>query len=238
MRARWIVIVLAAAAVTLPALAHATTPLTATKVRIGNHGSYVRVVIDFNGTLASSEAEFRSLGLRMATARVNHPGVTTATRGGSGQGVSVHLQPATQGLQIAMSYAARRFKYLSYKVVTGNRLAIDLWKSTPPPSGDASGVGTCLSIDGTMGMSRPGSSYVEAFGSEHGVFEHTFQVVVRAANGTVLGRKTVTHRGSYDVKVPYHSSRKETGTVEAVAFSPKDGSVVCLAQQQTPIFAS
>jgi hypothetical protein len=216
----------------------AVAALTATGVRIGNHPGYVRVVVDFNGRVPASEVVFDKLTGTMATAHIAHPGIKTQTTGKSGRGVHVALQPGTQALHIAASFAKHRFKYVSYDVVGGNRLAIDLWKSTPPPKGTTTGVGDCLSIDYTMGTSNPSSSTVEVAGTEHSVFEHTFEVVLRDAAGRVLSRRNVTHKGPWDVKMHYHSSHAQNGTIEAVAFSAKDGSLACLAQQQTPLFAS
>jgi hypothetical protein len=232
MRGRWLAIVVAAGIVTLPSLARATSPLTATDVRFGDHGAYVRVVIDFSGTLTAREAEFRTLGKRMATASVNHPGVTTETTGGSGNGVTVALQPGNQALQIAMSYAPRKFKYLSYAVVTGNRLAIDLWKNAPP----AAPMHTCNGLTLRSAHTTPG--VVVARGTEHGIFENQFQVVVRSARGKIIGRRHVHGPGSWSATVGYSSSHRQTGTVEAVAFSAKDGAVECLAQKRVTLPAS
>ena len=105
----------------------------ATGVRIGDHPAYVRVVVDFNGKASAlAKSRLGRFAPRTASVRVTHPGVTTQTSGGTGHGVRVALQPGTQMLHVTMSFARHRFKYLSYAVVTGNRLAIDLWKSAPP----------------------------------------------------------------------------------------------------------
>ena len=229
MRRRWIAIAMTAAIVALPSLARATSPLTATGVRFGDHGTYVRVVVDFNGTLAAREVEARTFSKTMATMSVNHTGVTTLTGGGSGDSVRVTLQPATQGLQIAMSFAPRKFKYLAYTVVTRNRLAIDLWKSAPP----ARPTQTCSELTLHRVHATPG--VVAASGTEHRIFENQFQVVVRGARGTVLGRRHVYGPGLWSKTVSYHASHRQTGTFEAVAFSAKDGAVECLAQTRVTL---
>ena len=219
-------VVTAVGLLTLPASAGATSSPVATDIRFGDHGAYVRVVIDFNGAIAAREVEFQGLGRRMATVRLNHPGVTTQTGGGSGEGVTVALQPGTQGLQIAMSYAPRKFKYLSYAVVTGNRLAIDLWKNVVPKFVTESCDGLTL---GKVDATKPG--VVSASGTEHGIFEHQFQTVVRSARGTVIGRKhVVAAHGSWSTKVRYSSPHGQSGTFEAVAFSAKDGALECIAE--------
>lgn len=234
MHMRGIAVMTAVGLFALPALAGAAPHVTATKVRIGDHPAFVRAVIDFNGKVPAREVEFVSGPSRgVFTARLNHPGVTTNTMGATGNGVRVALQPGTQGLNITLSSARRRFKYLAYAVVTGTRLAIDLWKTAPPPRA-SDGVGDCLSL--TKVQTESGSGVVHASGTERGVFEHTFQVVVRGTNGRVLGRRTVVHGGSWSRTVRYHVARAQPGTVEAVAFSAKDGSLACLAQTRLRLF--
>jgi len=195
-------------------------------VRTGDHPTYVRVVVDFNGTLRDNEVEAGIVSRSMADARVDHPGAATSTSGGSGNGVNVAVQPATQGLNIAMNYAPHRFKYVSYAVVTSNRLAIDLWKSAPPPPGRAFVHGQhCLSIT-TWAVDKGGLLSVS--GTVHDVFENTFRVVVRDGHGKVLGRRIVTQDSPWRTRVKYTAARRITGTLEVAALSPKDGSLACL----------
>jgi hypothetical protein len=237
MRIRGIAVMTAVGLFALPALAGAAPHLTATKVRIGDHPTFVRVVIDFNRNVAAREVEFVSGPTRGTFAvRLNHSGVTTQTTGATGNGVRVALQPGTQALHITLSSTRHRFKYLAYAVVTGTRLAIDLWKSAPPPRASDAGVGDCLSLNQVAAMSGSGS--LHASGTEHGVFEHTFRVVVRGTNGRVLGRRTVVDGGSWNTTVHYHATHRQPGTVEAVAFSAKDGSLACLAQMRFRLPAS
>jgi hypothetical protein len=199
--------------------------LTATGVRIGDHATYVRVVVDFNGKLPANQVEFDKLTGTMATVHVAHPGIKTQVATRTGEGVRVALQPGTQALHIAASFTRNRFKYVSYGVGTGKRLAIDLWKSAPPPAGSEFGYRDCLRIRSW----HVNKGSVSASGVElPGVFENTFQVVLRGANGKVLGRRTVTHGPSWSTKVKYTSSHRQSGTLEAVALSPKDGALACL----------
>lgn len=182
--------------------------LTATGVRVGNHAAYVRVVVDFNGRVPVNQVEFDHLWTRTAALHIAHPGIATSTSGASGQGVRVALQPATQGLNIGLSFAARRFKYVSYAVdPRGNRLAIDLWKRTPPPRGGGFGYRMCLQIR-SWHVSK-GS--VSVTGVERGVFEHMFRVVVRGSNGKVLGKRSVAHSGLWSTTVPYRAARRQAG---------------------------
>ena len=182
-------------------------------------------MVDFNGKVPASQVEFDRLTGTTATVHIAHPGVKTQTAGRTGERVHVALQPGTQALHIAMSFAPHRFKYVSYAVVTGNRLAIDLWKSAPP----AKPSHTCSGLTLSSYWESNGST-VLASGHEHGIFENQLQVVVRGENGAVLGRKSVHGPGRWATRVHYHVARSQPGTVEAVAFSAKDGALECLAQ--------
>lgn len=207
--------------------------LTATGVRIGDHPAYVRVVVDFNGRVPANQVVFDRLWTRTAALHIERPNIATSTSGGTGQGVRVALQPATERLNIGLSFAAHRFKYVSYAVVTGNRLAIDLWKSAPPrlfPSRPSFPRG-CLSIRKLLIT----NGSITASGTERGVFEHQFQVVVRGAKGTVLGRRTSVHGPSWSTTVHYRAANRQAGTLEAVALSPKDGALACIAQTRVTL---
>ena len=122
-----------------------------------------------------------------------------------------------------------RFKYISYSVVTGDRLGIDLWKSAPPSRAAEMrrGSGGCLTLDSWQ--VKPG--FANSAGHERNLFEHQFQLVVRGSDGRVLGRRTVTAaRGRWSSSVHYHASRGQVGTLEAVDLSAKDGALACLVQ--------
>ncbi|MDX6480647.1 MAG: Immunoglobulin-like domain of bacterial spore germination [Gaiellaceae bacterium] len=236
MRAGVIAILAALGLVALPTLAGAASQLTATGVRVTNYPVKVRVVVDFNGTVSADEVEAGLVTRTMAVARVDHPGVITTTGGGSGSGVSVAVQPATQGLSIAMSYAPHKFKYVSYKVLTGNRLAIDLWKSAPPPPGHAFIYRKhCLTI---KTWEEDGNGLISVQGTVNDVFENTFRVVLRNAYGKVLGRRIVVQQSPWSTRVKYTSARRQTGTLEVAALSPKDGSLACLYEVRAFFSAS
>ncbi len=217
----------------LTALAGAASRLAATNVRIGGHPAFARVVIDFNGTLPQREVQFDELKGNMAVLHVAHRGITTRTDGRTSDQIHVALQAATQALQITATFAPHRFKYVSYAVVTENRLAIDLWKSNPRGSADVLDSG-CLALSNWH--ARRGSVSVQ--GTEHGLFEHTFQVVIRGATGAVLGRRTVVHGGAWSAAVHYRASRRQAGMLEVVAFSQKDGALSCIAQTHVALPAS
>ena len=230
-----IAIMAAIGACVVPALAGATSQLTATNVRIGEHSTYVRAVVDFNGTVPFNQVVFDHIWTKTAALHIEHPGIATSISERSGEGVRVALQPATQGLNIGMSFAPHRFKYVSYSVVTGKRLAIDLWKSAPPPGGGvAFGYRDCLRIR----SSHVHKGSVSVSGWESGVFEHMFQVVVRGSNGRVFGRRAVAGSGSWNTTVHYTAAHRQAGTLEAVSFSAKDGSLECFYEQRVTLPAS
>jgi hypothetical protein len=80
---------------------------------------------------------------------------------------------------------------------------------------------------------------VSVSGSERNIFENTFQVVVRGADGSVLGGRTGAHGpGNWGARVHYRSSRRQLGTLEVVAFSPEDGALECIAQVRVGLPAS
>jgi hypothetical protein len=188
------------------------------------------VVVDFTGgRLINNEVQAGGLRKTAASLRVSHPDVATRAAARSADGVSVHVLKGNGQLRIEIGFAVRRIKYLSYAVVTGDRLAIDLWKSAPPSkvAEVRKGAHSCLVLDSWQ--VRPG--VISVTGSERNIFENTFQVVVRGADGSVLGRHTGVHGpGKWSTQVHYRASRRQPGTLEAVAFSPKDGALECIAQ--------
>lgn len=221
----------------LPALADASSPLTATMIRIGDHPAFVRAVVDFSGgTITTKQVDALGFTRISAPVRVSRKSIATRARPRSASGLTVRVLPGTGTLRIQSTFAPWRFKYLSYGVVLGNRLAIDLWKSAPPTKAAEirSGVGGCL----TLRSQRMTPGAVTVTGSANGIFENTFQVRVRGANGRVIGSRRLTHAGRWSTRVPYRATRRQTGTLEAVALSPKDGALTCIAQVRVTLPAS
>jgi hypothetical protein len=237
MCAPWVSLAACAGALVVPAVAAAVVNLTAYRVRIGDHPAYVRAVVDFtDGTLKSSEIEATDPSPADGTAgvRVSHPWVQAQASSRSASGISVRVAQGVSRLSVDIRAPRGRFKYISYSVVTGDRLGIDLWKSAPPSKGAEirRGIGGCLTLDSWQ--VRRG--FVNAAGHEHNLFEHQFQLVVRGSDGRVLGRRSVTAaRGGWSSSVHYHASRRQDGTLEAVDLSPKDGALVCLAQTRVSL---
>jgi hypothetical protein len=204
--------------------------LTATRVRAGLHPAFVRAVVDFSGGSfgindvdATDPNPFDGatrLELRRAGARTVAPALTAL-------GVHVTVARGGPGLVIRLTAAPRRFKYVSYAVLTApQRLAIDLWTAARPPAARFGRPGcitlTSFSISPTV---------ARASGGSFGLFENSLVVRLRGGLGGVNAQRPVTasETGRWSATVPYRSPR-QAGTLEAVALSAKDGSLDCLVQ--------
>jgi hypothetical protein len=67
-------------------------------------------------------------------------------------------------------------------------------------------------------------------GRERDLFEHSFVLRVRDSAGRVVGRRIMTADGAWSTRVGYRVTRPQRGTLEGVADSAKDGSLVCIVQ--------
>jgi hypothetical protein len=214
--------------------------LRATSIQIGDHPAFVRVVVRFaGGTLGANDAEavdpdpFDGVG-RMV---VVHAGIGTGAADVTRLGVAARVRQGSGRLRVRVAAATGRFKYLAYTQLHGpERLAIDLYKSRPPfPAGAIpSGAGGCLTI--TQQAGAPG--HVTAKGTAQGIFENQFTLDVRNAAGRVKGTKHVsfgTTAPNWQDTVNYSVAQSQTGTLEAVDFSARDGSLSCLAQVAVPL---
>lgn len=238
MRLRFpLVVLVACVALAGPAAGAASGALTAQRVRLGDHPAFVRAVIDFSGgTFIGNAVDATdpnpfdgAAGLRLVRAHVR-----TIAHSRAAFGLRVRVVQHTNRLQIVLTSAPRRFKYLSYAVVGRTRLAIDMWKSAPPTRAATilRGSHGCLTLDHVT--VRRGS--VSASGHEHDVFEHQFNVLVRGRDGRVLGRRHVhAANGRWSAHVGYRARSRQSGTIEAVAASPKDGALACLVQARVTL---
>jgi immunoglobulin-like protein involved in spore germination len=133
-------------------------------------------------------------------------------------------------LLVSIAAASGRFKYAGYRVLhSPERLVVDLYKAAPPRAGATARYGPpgCLAFTSVATPPRR----VAATGSERDVFEHSFPVRVRSAGGRVLGQRPVAAAaGRWSTSVRYRVARPQTGTLEAVELSAKDGALRCLAQ--------
>jgi len=223
---------LLAAAVLAPQASAA--PLTATQLRVGDHPGFVRVVVEFTGgdlelneIMATDPDPFRDGFVRLPMIR---PGVQTTAAPVREHGVFARIGQAGGRITIRLSGADRRFKYMGYAAQHApERLVIDLYKSRPP-SDDAEitrGRGGCL----TLTSHSVTSDRVTAAGRERNLFEHSFVVRLRRHGGRIHRQKPDTAASRrWSTTFAYRDVARQTGTLEAVALSAKDGSLDCLVQ--------
>jgi hypothetical protein len=229
---------LACAALGVAPAAAATTDLTATGIRIGDHPGFVRAVVDFNGTiprpsemLYASDADPFADGV--ARVRLDKPGVRSEARTAQAEGVTVRVIQRRNGLTVRFTAASHRFKYVSYLALGDpERLVVDVWKSAPPSRRAA----IRRSPDGCLALSRydVSSRHVSAGGSERNLFEHAFVIRLRALDGRVLAQRALTGE-RWTSSFRYPRVRRQPGTLEAVAGSAKDGALTCLVQVKVRI---
>jgi immunoglobulin-like protein involved in spore germination len=227
----FIAAVIAAAVLAPPASA---APLTATQIRIGDHPGFVRVVVDFTGgtvqageVVATDPNPFPDGFVRLP---MMHPGIRTTAAPVRDDGVFARIGQGADRITIRLTAHDRRFKYVGYVAQHGpERLVIDLYKSRPP-SADAEitrGRGGCL----TLGAHSVTRSRVSASGRERELFEHSLVVRLRRAGGRVHRQRAVTAANRrWSTSFGYRRVRRQTGTLEAVALSAKDGTLDCLVQ--------
>jgi hypothetical protein len=211
----------------------AAAPLTATKIRIGDHAGFVRVVVQFTGgrvqageLVATDPDPFPDGFVRLP---FTHAGVRTTAARVRAHGVFARIGHVPGRITIRLSGAHRRFKYAGYFALhSPERLVIDLYKSRPPS--DAAeitrGRGGCL----TLRHHTVTRTHVTASGREHNLFEHTLVVRLRRHSGRIHREKVETGGGTWSTSFNYPRAARQTGTLEAVALSAKDGSLDCLVQ--------
>jgi hypothetical protein len=218
----------------VPAADAGPAPLTATQIRIANHPGVIRVVVDFSGgrvqageVVASDPNPFRDGFVRLPLTR---PGVRTMAAPVSQHGVLAHIAQGTGRITIRLSGADRRFKYVGYFALHApERLVLDLYKSRPPSAAGeiARGRGGCL----TLGEHVVGRRRVTAAGRERDLFEHSFAVVLRRRDGRIHKLRGITaFDRRWSTRFHYPQVARQTGTLEAVSTSAKDGTLDCLVQ--------
>jgi Immunoglobulin-like domain of bacterial spore germination len=213
----------------------ASAALTAREIRIADHPTFVRVVVDFTGgrvepgeVVATDPNPFADGFVRLPLTR---SGVRTTADPAREQGVFARLaQTDGRRITLRLTGADRRFKYVHYFAQhTPERLVFDLYKARPPS--DAAeitrGRAGCL----TLTDHQVTSERVTAEGRERNLFERSLLVRLRRNGGRVhdqQGETAFMRRWSTDFTYP--SASRQTGTLEAVALSAKDGTLDCLVQ--------
>jgi hypothetical protein len=214
--------------------AAAVAPLTAASIRIGDHPAFVRVVVDFTGgtvepgeVVATDPDPFADGFVRLPMV---HPGIKTTATPVRAEGVFARIAQGGSRITIRLTGTNRRFKYVGYAAQhTPERLIIDLYKSRPP-SADAEitrGGGGCLTLTGHSVTRKR----VKAAGRERNLFEHSLVVRLRRTGGGIHRQKAETaFQRHWSTNFTYRHAKRQTGTLEAVALSAKDGTLDCLVQ--------
>lgn len=234
MRHRALAALIGGAFVAAPSVVGAAVDLTAVGIRIGDHPATARVVVDFAGgrldpgpIMATDPDPYSDGRIRVVVPARNAQARAPTARGA---GVTARVLQGANRVTVAVSGARRRFKYAGYRVLHGGeRLVIDLFKSAPRGSGAVARYGRpgCLAL-GTIAVRPP---RILVTGTERDVFEHSFPVRVRSATGRAVGQSTVSAAaGRWRANVRFRVTRPQTGTLEAVELSAKDGALACLAQ--------
>jgi hypothetical protein len=226
-----LVMALAGGAVLAPP---ASAALTARAIRVADHAGFVRVVVDFTGgrvepgeVVATDPNPFPDGFVRLPLTRA---GVRTTADPVRAQGVFARIAQGSGRITIRLTGADRRFKYVGYFALhTPERLVLDLYKARPPT--DAAeilrGRGGCLRLTSHAVTRR----HVNAEGRERNLFEASLVVRLRRSGGRVHRQRAETaFNGRWSTSFDYPAARRQTGTLEAVAFSAKDGTLDCLVQ--------
>lgn len=212
----------------------AAAPLTATQIRIGDHPGFVRVVVDFTGgtvqageVVATDPNPFPDGFVRLP---MMHRGIRTTAAPVRDEGVFARIGQGADRITIRLTGHDRRFKYVGYVAQhSPERLVIDLYKSRPPgPDAEITrGRGGCL----TLGAHTVTRTRVTASGRERDLFEHSLVVRLRRTGGRVhRQRAVIAANRRWSTSFTYRRVRRQTGTLEAVALSAKDGTLDCLVQ--------
>lgn len=212
----------------------ASAALTAREIRIADHPGFVRVVVDFTGgrvepgeVVATDPNPFPDGFVRLPLTR---RGVRTTADPVRAQGVFARIAQGSGRITIRLTGRDRRFKYVGYFALhTPERLVMDLYKARPPS--DAAeilrGRRGCLTLSDHL----VGRRHVDAEGRERNLFEHSLVVRLRRSGGRVHRQRAETaFQRRWSTSFDYPPARRQTGTLEAVALSAKDGTLDCLVQ--------
>ncbi len=214
--------------------ASASAALTAKRIRIAPHTGFVRVVVDFTGgPLAINDVNMPPGNIDTqgrGRLDITKAGAMTNAAAVGANGASVSVVRVASGLRVRITSATRRFKFLGYTVVHGpDRLVIDLYRRA---SHAQLATGGCLKILPTTAST---SRRVNVRGTvTTRIFENTFRVRLRRAGGQVVAAKTVTAAtptGPFTTILRHSVGTQQTGVVEAIVYSAKDGAVQCLYQR-------
>jgi hypothetical protein len=123
----------------------------------------------------------------------------------------------------------RRFKYVGSEVCTrrrGHGRSLESRPPVPDAEFEAAPQGGCLTLE-TVSVGR---GRARASGTEDGLFEHTFQLVLRKRGGRTARAVAVTATGGDWSKSLRYSVGGAAGHPRVVDVSEQDGSLSCIAQ--------
>ncbi len=229
----------ACAALAGPLAQQARGALTADEIRIADHAGFVRVVVDFSGgrvltgeVVATDPDPFPDGVARLPLER---RGVRTQAAAREAHGVRVRIGQGSRRIVIHLGADPRRFKYVRYFALRDpHRLVLDLYKSAPPTAAAElfSGARGCL----TLRSFSVGTRTVRAAGRERDLFEHSLAVRLRGSGGRVIRERGETAAdGRWRTRFRYPERRRQSGTLEAVALSAKDGTLECIVQARVTL---
>ena len=235
MRTTCRVVMLASALSLVAAAAAASSSVaTATKLTIINQDATVQVVVSFSGATVASQNVTLVTGAIWktghATLTLTQLGTLTTAATKTASGVTAAVTRTPTGLRLALTTHTQRYVLIGYTTPRPPQLIISLWRAAPPDLNATILRDSCLMLKHVG--SNPG---VMTLGGtlRRRVFENTVAAIVRNARGGVIVQHSITARVGkrFTTVLHYHAVRTQTGTVQLVVLSPKDGSVTCLVQQ-------
>ena len=218
-----------------PQARDATVDLTAFRARIADHPAFVRVVVDFtDGTLGFNDSEAADpdpFPDGRASVDVRHRRIQAQAPARSAHGVRVRVTQGENRIRVRLRSRPGRFKYLDRSQLgSPERVVLDLYESRPPVAGATirRAPDGCLELT-SRSVTR---GRITASGTARFLFENSFALVVRNADGVPVGVRPVTvgESGRWRRSVSYDVNRAQRGTLEAVAESARDGALDCLVQ--------
>jgi hypothetical protein len=226
-----------ALALTVIAVASSASPTAgrvATSITATDQPAFVQVRVNFNGqALTASQVVLttnRIFSSGVGQLAVSGVGMTSSASPLRALGLRVVVTSSRSGLTITARARKRRFILVGYATPSPHVLMIELWKSAPPSLNATILNDHCLHL--TRVSSNPGLMMLGGVLERH-VFENRVSAIVRGHTGVIVGERAITASvgHSFAATIHYTHVRGQTGTVQLVVLSAKDGAVQCLAQQ-------
>jgi hypothetical protein len=210
------------AAIVLLAASAVATATSVSRIRIGSHPAFVRVVVDLVGPVSASDVAYRPASARFSVGlgRARSPRLHAAAAG-----VVADVAASTKAPRLAVSAPGLAGGYVAITVLSGpRRVVVDVVR---PYSATALTIGRCLVITSVRSSARA----VDVRGRvAAGVFESQWVLALRDRSGRIVARRSITHGpGAFAYRLTHHAAT-QSGDVDAYDLSAKDGSLACLAR--------